>query len=162
MSASFSEVARVLKPQAWASVMFHNGDDAVWSALERALESADLRLESAVAFDKTQPSFKGIKQITDQERVSSFDLVLHLRSARSRRKRTASADTFPREALIAAIAVHLESATPRRRTTPYIHSFVMRTLLEAGCPLAGYSYRDVETILGEHFLAVGAAWANKP
>ncbi|MDT5388985.1 MAG: hypothetical protein QOE04_2626 [Mycobacterium sp.] len=162
MSASFSEVARVLKSQAWASVMFHNGDDAVWSALERALESADLRLESAVAFDKTQPSFKGIKQITDQERVSSFDLVLHLRSARSRRKRTASADTFPREALIAAIAVHLESATPRRRTTPYIHSFVMRTLLEAGCPLAGYSYRDVETILGEHFLAVGAAWANKP
>jgi hypothetical protein len=38
----------------------------------------------------------------------------------------------------------------------------MRTLLEAGCPLAGYSYRDVEAILGEHFLAVGGAWASKP
>ena len=42
MATSFSEVARVLKPRAWASVMFHNSDDAVWSALERALESADL------------------------------------------------------------------------------------------------------------------------
>jgi 16S rRNA G966 N2-methylase RsmD len=162
MSASFSEVARVLKPQAWASVMFHNSDDAVWSALERSLESADLRLESAIAFDKTQPSFKGIKQITDQERVSSFDLVLHLRSARSRRKPAARADAFPRETLVAAIGAHLESATPRRRTTPYVHSFVMRTLLEAGCPLAGYSYRDVESLLAEHFLAVGGAWTNKP
>jgi 16S rRNA G966 N2-methylase RsmD len=162
MSASFSEVARVLKPQAWASVMFHNSDDAVWSALERALESADLRLESAIAFDKTQPSFKGIKQITGQERVSSFDLVLHLRSTRAGRKRFAAARVFPPEALVAAITAHLESATPRRRTTPYIHSFVMRTLLEAGSPLAGYSYRDVENLLAEHFLAVGGAWANKP
>jgi 16S rRNA G966 N2-methylase RsmD len=162
MSASFSEVARVLKPQAWASVMFHNSDDAVWSALERSLESADLRLESAIAFDKTQPSFKGIKQITDQERVSSFDLVLHLRSARSRRKPATRANAFPRETLVAAIGAHLESAAPRRRTTPYVHSFVMRTLLEAGCPLAGYSYRDVESLLAEHFLAVGGAWTNKP
>ena len=61
--------------------MFHNSDDAVWSSLERAIEAADLPLESAIAFDKTQPSFKGVKQITDQERVSSFDLVLHLRAA---------------------------------------------------------------------------------
>jgi 16S rRNA G966 N2-methylase RsmD len=162
MSASFSEVARVLKPQAWASVMFHNSDDVVWSALERALESADLRLESAVAFDKTQPSFKGIKQITDQERVSSFDLVLHLRAARSGRRRTTGVHAFPRDALVAVISAHLDSATPRRRTTPYLHSFVMRTLLEAGCPLAGYSYRDVETILAAHFLTVGGAWTTKP
>ena len=162
MSASFSEVARVLKPRAWASVMFHNSDDAVWSALERALESADLHLESAIAFDKTQPSFKGIKQLTDQERVSSFDLVLHLRAARSRRRRVGSAPAFPRDALVAAISTHLDSATARRRTTPYLHSFVMRLLLETGCPLVGYSYRDVETILGEHFQNVDGAWTNEP
>jgi 16S rRNA G966 N2-methylase RsmD len=161
MSTSFSEVARVLKPQAWASVMFHNSDDAVWSALERALESADLRLESAVAFDKTQPSFKGIKQITDQERVSSFDLVLHLRTARSRRKRATNANELPPEALVAAIGAHLESAPSRRRTTPYVHSFVMRMLLEGGHPLTGYSYRDVETLLGAHFLIVDGAWTPR-
>ncbi|WP_319452950.1 MULTISPECIES: DNA methyltransferase [unclassified Mycobacterium] len=161
MAASFSEVARVLKPRAWASVMFHNSDDAVWSALERALESADLRLESAVAFDKSQPSFKGIKQITDQERVSSFDLVLHLRAARGGKRRTAlGAKPFPRQSLVAAVAAHLGSASPRRRTTPYVHSFVMRTLLEAGCPLTGYSYRDVETLLGEHFVLDDGAWGN--
>jgi len=161
MAASFSEVARVLKPRAWASVMFHNSDDAVWSALERALESADLRLESAVAFDKSQPSFKGIKQITDQERVSSFDLVLHLRAARGSKRRTVmGAKPFPREPLLAAIATHLASAASRRRTTPYVHSFVMRTLLEAGCPLTGYSYRDVETLLGEHFVLLDGAWVN--
>ena len=161
MATSFSEVARVLKPRAWASVMFHNSDDAVWSALERALESADLQLESAIAFDKTQPSFKGIKQITDQERVSSFDLVLHLRAAKSgKRRNSPGAKAFPRESLVAAVAAHLTAATPRRRTTPYIHSFVMRTLLEAGCPLTGYSYRDVETLLGQHFVAVDGSWTT--
>ena len=161
IATSFSEVARVLKPRAWASVMFHNSDDAVWSALERALESADLRLESAVAFDKTQPSFKGIKQITDRERVSSFDLVLHLRAARTGKRRTPfGAKIFPRDALVTAIATHLTSAAARRRTTPYIHSFVMRTLLEAGCPLTGYSYRDVESLLGEHFVLVDGAWSS--
>jgi adenine-specific DNA methylase len=160
MAASFSEIARVLKPRAWASVMFHNSDDAVWSALERAVESAELQLESAIAFDKSQPSFKGVKQLTDHERVSSFDLVLHLR-ARSSRRRTVPR-TLPREDLVAAIATHLATASPRRRTTPYVHSFVMRTLLEAGVPLTGYSYRDVETLLGERFLAVDGGWTNPP
>jgi hypothetical protein len=161
MAASFGEIARVVKDGAWASVMFHNSDDAVWSSLERAIESADLSLESAIAFDKSQPSFKGVKQITDQERVSSFDLVLHLRAAGpSRRRRgpetSAAAD---KAVLLTEIAALLSTAPPRRRTTPYIHSFVMRLLLERGWPLAGSSYRDVEALLAAHFTNEGGTWA---
>lgn len=158
MAASFSEVARVLKPHAWASVMFHNSDDAVWSALERAVESADLRLESAVAFDKTQPSFKGVKQLTARERVSSFDLVLQLRASRGRR-RAVGTRTTSRADVVAAVAEHVRASPARHRTTPYLHSFVMRVLLERGCPLDGYAYRDVEAMLGEHFAFADGAWS---
>lgn len=165
MAASFAEVARVMRPGAWASVMFHNSDDAVWSALERALESADLELESAVAFDKTQPSFKGVKQLTNAEKVSSFDLVLHLRAARTSR---AALGAIPGgnnldEALVGALAEHLAEAPAARRSTPYLHSYVMRLLLERGWPVVGYSYRKVETMLSEHFTRDGRGWrVNDP
>ncbi|MGW5286060.1 DNA methyltransferase [Rhodococcus pyridinivorans] len=162
MASSFSEISRVLKPGAWASVMFHNSDDAVWSSLERAIESADLSLESAIAFDKSQPSFKGIKQITDQERVSSFDLVLHLRSrANNCLSRTAKKAVAPVEltSLVVAIGDLLATAPPRRRTTPYIHSFVMRLLLEKGWSLSGWSYREVEKLLESHFINNDGTWA---
>lgn len=158
MANSFVEIARVLKPHAWASVMFHNSDDAVWSSLERAIEVADLQLESAVAFDKSQPSFKGVKQITDQERVSSFDLVLQLRAGWARRPRRPKTDPDAEAQTITTIADLLASAQPRRRTTPYIHSFVMRFLLERGWPLAGHSYRDVERVLEDNFELDSGSW----
>jgi 16S rRNA G966 N2-methylase RsmD len=162
MASSFQQIARVLKPGAWASVMFHNSDDTVWSSLERAIESADLHLQSAVAFDKSQPSFKGIKQITNQERVSSFDLVLQLRANASPSRATAIRMPDRNDQIVMAIAEHLRTAPPRRRTTPYLHSFVMRLLLERGWPLTGQSYRGVEALLTEHFDVTNSAWENRP
>jgi DNA modification methylase len=162
MTESFVEIQRVLKPEAWTSVMFHNSDDAVWSSLERSLESAGLVLESAIAFDKGQPSFKGVKQITNQERVSSFDLVLHLRSGKSGLKtRTRRDESSSSKQLISAIAAHLLTASPRLRTTPYLHSFVMRLLLENGWALTGYSYTEVSRLLDEHFTEKDHVWANR-
>lgn len=163
MAESFAEIARTLKPSAWASVMFHNSDDAVWSGLERAIEAADLRIESATAFDKSQPSFKGIKQITDQERVSSFDLVLQLRVGSSTAAQRQLQRSTDREAqILKAVSGLLETAPLRRRTTPYIHSFVMRFLLERGWPLAGYSYRGVEAMLAANFDFQSGIWSNRP
>jgi hypothetical protein len=161
MASSFEHIARILKPGSWASVMFHNSDDAVWSSLERAIESAGLLLESAVAFDKSQPSFKGIKQITDQERVSSFDLVLQLRRGASTSRHHVIQVPDRDKQIVEAISKHLSTAPPRRRTTPYLHSFVMRFLLERGWPLTGQSYRGVEGLLVEHFDVSNGIWNNR-
>lgn len=161
MAASFGEIARVLKPGAWASVMFHSSDDAVWSSLERAIESADLTLESAVAFDKSQPSFKGVKQMTNQERVSSFDIVLHLHSTAGgvvKRRQSITASVAETD-VIEAIGSHLQTASLRQRSTPYLHSFVMRLLLERGASFAGYSYGQVEMLLSKNFLFEKGTWS---
>ena len=164
MSEAFGEMARVLKPDSWASVMFHSSDDAVWSSLERAIESADLKLESAVAFDKSQPSFKGVKQMTNKERVSSFDLVLHLHSTAGgvARRRQSTTKGVAESEVIDAITAHLQTASQRQRTTPYLHSFVMRFLLERGASFIGYSYGQVEVLLTKTFLFDRGAWSPFP
>jgi 16S rRNA G966 N2-methylase RsmD len=162
MAASFAEISRILKPGRWASVMFHNSDDAVWSSLERAIEAASLELESTVAFDKSQPSFKGVKQITDQEHVSSFDLVLQLRAVPAGGKRRHAPSPDREQILVAAIREHLQTAPPRRRTTPYLHSFAMRLTLERGWPMAGQSYRAIANLLAEHFIEEQGIWRIKP
>lgn len=149
MTAAFEEMARVLRPNAWASVMFHNSDDGIWSALQRAIDAVGFEVGSAVAFDKSQPSFKGVKGMLDDERVPAFDLVLHLRAREAPFKRHTA--PVKEEAIVERVANHLRGAPPSRRTTPYLHSLVMRILLEDGLPPNGWSYAAVEDLCRRHF-----------
>ena len=61
MESAFSEVQRVLKPNAWATVVFQSSDAEVWAALRTAVEHAGFDLASASYLDKTQQSHKGYK-----------------------------------------------------------------------------------------------------
>jgi DNA modification methylase len=159
MAEAFTEMARVLRPNGWASVMFHNSSDDVWSALERAVESAGFEVGAAVAFDKSQASFKGLKGQLAGERVPSFDLVLHLQQ-RSGARPTSTSTSAGTAALISGrLVAHVGKAPANRRTTPYLHSLVMRTLLEEGLPLGGYSYRAVESLCEQLFRWDAGAWS---
>jgi len=160
LATAFGEVGRVLRPGGWASVAFHNSDDAVWSALQRALDSAGFAVEAAVAFDKSQPSFKGIKGLAG-EKVPNFDLVLHLKAVTSTRRKKPPAEDA--KALLARrLREHLVGAPPRLRTTPYLHSFAMRILLEQGLSPDGFSYEAIEQLCGELFLREGDGWIAAP
>lgn len=160
MAEAFAEIARVLRPNGWASVMFHNSSDEVWSALVRAIESADLELGAAVAFDKSQASFKGLKGQLAGEKVASFDLVLHLRRCDGARARPRA--IVPQEVvrgrLEPRLVAHVKAAPPSRRTTTYLHSLVMRVLLEEGLPLDGFTYAAVEDLCRHLFTWDGQGW----
>lgn len=160
MTEAFEEVARVLRPNAWASVMFHNSDDEVWSALQRSVEAAGFVVGAAVAFDKSQPSFKAIKGRLVGERVPAFDVILHLRRRLDDGELTPP--TLAGDRLATHIRDHLHAhiatAPPSRRTTPYLHSLVMRLLLEAALPLAGWTYRAVEDLCASSFEWDGTGW----
>ena len=162
MGEAFSEMARVLRPNAWASVMFHNSSDEVWSALARAIESSGFEVGSAVAFDKSQASFKGLKGQLAGEKVPNFDLVLHLRrQARGPRQRAVVPEAADIRALVAARLVeHVENAPPSRRSTAYLHSLVMRVLLEEQLPVDGFSYAAVETLCQSVLAWDGSAWTT--
>jgi SAM-dependent methyltransferase len=158
MAEAFSEVHRVLKPGGWASIMFHNSDYRVWETLRTAVEEAGLHIESTVAFDKRQPTFKGVKALTEMERVASFDVVLTAR--RSQPNRATSRKAADLTALRDILTAHLQnpSLPDRHRTTAFLHSLTVRTCLDRGWSLDGLSFKSVEALCEAWFERRGQAW----
>lgn len=151
MLEAFGEVARVLRPNGWASVMFHNSNDEVWSSLEHAIEGSGFEVGAAVAFDKSQASFKGLKGQLAGEKVPNFDLVLHLWRPTERRTKRPVPEHDVRTLISSRLEAHVAVAPPSRRTTPYLHSLAMRVLLEENLPIDGFSYSAIESLCDQLF-----------
>lgn len=60
LTSVFSEVARVMKPTADATLVFHSSKASVWQALATSLADAGLAVTAASILDKTQASFKQV------------------------------------------------------------------------------------------------------
>ena len=58
MKKAFGEYFRILKPGCWMTVEFHNAQNAVWAAIQRALESAGFVVADVRIFDKKQLTMK--------------------------------------------------------------------------------------------------------
>lgn len=60
MAQSFSEFYRILKPGRWMTVEFHNSKNAVWNAIQEALQRAGFVIADVRTLDKKQGSFKQV------------------------------------------------------------------------------------------------------
>ena len=78
MKASLSEMHRVLKSGGWATIVFHNTDSEVWSALSQAAAAAGFIFHEAASLDRKQQSHKGYKGRGGMENVAHFDVVMNL------------------------------------------------------------------------------------
>ena len=72
MSVSFTECFRILKPNRWMTVEFHNSKNAVWNAIQEGLAKAGFIVADIRTLDKQQGSFK---QTTTSSAVKQ-DLVI--------------------------------------------------------------------------------------
>lgn len=72
MTKCFSEYYRVLKPNRWMTVEFHNSQNAVWNAIQEALMRSGFIVADVRTLDKQQGSFK---QMTTTSAVKQ-DLVI--------------------------------------------------------------------------------------
>lgn len=72
MEKCFSEYHRVLKPNRWMTVEFHNSYNAVWAAIQEALQKVGFIIADVRTLDKKQGSFK---QVTTTSAVKQ-DLVI--------------------------------------------------------------------------------------
>lgn len=72
MTACFSEYYRVLKPNRWMTVEFHNSKNAVWNAIQEALLKAGFIVADVRTLDKQSGSFK---QVNNNSAVMQ-DLVI--------------------------------------------------------------------------------------
>ncbi|MCY4630684.1 MAG: DNA methyltransferase [bacterium] len=157
MSRAMREIRRVMCDSAWASLQFHNSDDAVWSTIQSAVDSAGLSVEAAVVMDKGQSSFKGLRHERRGEKVASFDLVMHLAPGACGRDNAQRRDV-PRAEIERELMEHVAKESASRRTTPWLHSQVMRHLLAADASPAGWSFGAVESLCGELFERRGNTW----
>ena len=60
MAKCFSEYYRVLKPNRWITIEFHNSKNAVWNAIQEALQTAGFIVADVRTLDKKQGTFKQI------------------------------------------------------------------------------------------------------
>lgn len=72
MTKCFEEYYRVLKPNRWMTVEFHNSQNSVWNAIQESLIRAGFVIADVRVLDKKQGSFK---QVTTTSAVKQ-DLVI--------------------------------------------------------------------------------------
>ncbi len=73
MLRAFKTYSRVLKPGRWITIEFHNSQNAVWSAIQQAIESAGLVVADVRVLNKQQRSFNAVNRAgaIDQDLVIS-------------------------------------------------------------------------------------------
>jgi len=129
---ALAEIARVLKPGGWATIVFHNTDAAVWQAIRDAAAEAGFSFHEATALDRRQQSHKGYKGRSGQEDVAHFDVVFNLRKE--------TADARQRKVTPIRAAAGLKSLVAKAAADPDvmrhgvqgIHAEVMRMLASRG------------------------------
>lgn len=64
MERCFMEYFRVLKPNRWMTVEFHNSQNSVWNAIQEALQKAGFIVADVRTLDKKQGSYKQVVNTT--------------------------------------------------------------------------------------------------
>lgn len=131
MGAAMNEIARVLKPGGWATVVFHNTDAEVWKAIRDAASSAGFTFHQAGSLDRKQQSHKGYKGRSGEEDVAHFDVVFNLRKSPQSRRRRTSKEPQP-VALRRIIDEVRNEPSIVRRGLQGVHAEVMRRLASTG------------------------------
>jgi len=116
LSRAFVEVRRVMKDEAWMTVIFHNSSDKVWQALQEAISSAGFTVEGSQTFDKEHGTFK---QFVSDNAVG-YDLVLHCRKSNNQSVLTKEdrQDTLRNAKKFIEQRLH---ASPERYIVRYLH-----------------------------------------
>lgn len=157
LTDAFVEARRVVVPNGRVSVVFHNSDDAVWSALLDAVEAAGLHQAEVTILDKGQRSQKGYK-IRRGELVPFYDLVMSF---------TPTAKVVPRlngagEVALEVIKGHLTrlngSDVPARRKLDYLYSVAVGGVIAAGRKPTGLSLRAFESLCDSNLLRQGSSY----
>ena len=157
------EIRRVLKPNRWATVVFHNSSSAVWEAVKKACVEAGFSLGSTLMFDKKQKSFKAIKGLQHGERVANFDVVLNLQRKTPVTAVTSSA-TASEARIIENTRQHLMSlgdASSDERSTPYLHSLAVQQAWSEDLDFETIDLAHFEALLDREFESREGQWFLK-
>lgn len=162
LADSFSEIHRVLRPGARASVVFHNADDHVWGALLGATDAAGLAQTDVSLLNKVQRSMKGYKGRSGAELVPFYDLVITFTSGeRVPQPHLNGAGGIALDAVtnhLRALPLADSDATRRQRSLDYLYSLAVSAVISRGHQPTGLSYKALEGLLRENLVADGVTF----
>jgi len=103
MTECFAEYYRVLKPNRWITVEFHNSKNAVWNAIQEALQKTGFIVADVRTLDKQGSSFKQINAATAVKQ----DLVISAYKPKESFKKKLLASAGTEETAWAFVQQHL-------------------------------------------------------
>lgn len=105
MTACFKSYFRVLKPNRWMTVEFHNSKNEVWNAIQEALLRAGFIVSDVRTLDKKQGSFKQVNNTTAVKQ----DLVISVYKPKEKFQREFLLKAGTEETAWAFVRQHLEN-----------------------------------------------------
>lgn len=162
---AFSEMRRVVRPDGRISVVFHNSDDQVWSAMLSAAENAGLRQVEVSLLDKVQRSMKGYRGRAGLELVPFYDLVITFTPGRAAEAPLNGAGEIAVDAVRAHLRSGERSGLPPRaatRTLEYLYSLAVGAVVRQGARPDGLSFQAFEAVCRAQFTAVGRYFYVRP
>jgi hypothetical protein len=160
MASALREISRVLKPGGWATIVFHNTDAEVWSAIKDAAVSSGFEFHEASSLDRKQQSHKGYKGRDGSEDVAHFDVIFNLRKPKVERVRSKRKGVENRPDLLkrleTLVLAAMQDNEVSARGLQGVHAEVMRTLASRGdSDFVDFAdVRDVWERIPKHQLAV--------
>lgn len=106
MTACFAEMHRILKPNHWMTVEFHNSKNAVWNAIQTALNRAGFIVADVRTLNKNQGSFNQVKGATQ---AIKQDLIISAYKPRDSFTRILESGFGTEETAWAFVRQHLEN-----------------------------------------------------
>lgn len=116
MTQALSEIRRVLKPNRWLTLVFHNSSSEVWSAIQAALSSVGFQIAQTQTLDKKHGTFK---QFVSENAVG-YDLILHCRKESTGAGASKQSQFLSRAAIRDFIRVKLQQS-PDEFIVQYLH-----------------------------------------
>ncbi|MGV0448374.1 DNA methyltransferase [Corynebacterium sanguinis] len=129
LTSVFSEVERVMKSTAEATIVFHSSQAAVWQALTASLADAGLAISATSILDKTQPSFK---QVNGHVAVSG-DPLLRVKKRQGDAVSSSVGETMQDLVMAERLPTHEQPLTSRKKQHRY--SELIGTALVNGVPI---------------------------
>ncbi len=149
LTRAFAECRRIVRPSGRVSIVFHNSDDAVWSALLDAVESAGLHQAEVSIMDKGQRSQKGYK-VRRGELVPFYDLVMTFTPD----QRSVPHLNGAGNVALDAVTRHLESlestGVSAKRNLDYLYSVAVGGVIQSGERPVGLSLRAFEHLCNQN------------
>ena len=155
MTQGFKEMYRILKPNRWMTVVFHNSKAKVWNAIQESITRAGFIIAQVSTLDKKQGSFK---QVTSAGAVKN-DLVINAYKPKKEFE-----DKFLKNAgegleadFVKEQLKHLPVGANIERTEQMLYSKMLAHYVENGFKIK-YDANNFYKLLHDNFVELDGYW----